>query len=114
MERTIRFASLRAPDARDLQSMKTWIKQHQPLSKEERAHLLNGTDFVALVEKQEEGWLDKIVERALLTCFPRRDVGSFSSLLGPNLLTVPEHLYLAGATSYQRQSKPSFTQQAPH
>lgn len=76
MERTIRFASLRAPDARDLQGLKTWINRLQPLSVEERDHLLHGTDFVALVEKQEEGWLDKIVERALSKLFPR-NVGAF-------------------------------------
>ena len=79
MERTIRFASLGAPDARDLEGMKGWINQQAPLSREERGHLLGGTDFVALVEKEEECWLDKIVERALAKCFPR-DVDSSSIL----------------------------------
>ena len=73
MERTRRVASLRAPDAQDLSSMRNWIDQEQPLSKEERDHLLSGTDFVALVEKQEECWLDSIVERVLLKC-SHRDV----------------------------------------
>ena len=77
MDRTIRVASLRAPDTRDLRSMKLWIQQQQPLSMEERDHLLDGTDFVALVAKQEECWLDNIVERALLEYFPR-DVQIFS------------------------------------
>lgn len=93
--------------------MKNWMKLERPLSAEERDHLLHGTDFVALVEKQEEGWLDKIVEAALLKWFPK-DVGSVPSLLDAVLLIVPEHLYLAGATSYQQRSKHSFTQQAPH
>lgn len=79
MERTIRVASLRAPDARDLRGMKYWIENQIPLSWEERGPILGGTDFVALVEKQEECWLDKIVERALSKCFPR-DVGSSSVL----------------------------------
>lgn len=82
MERTIRFASLRAPDAQDLKGVKDWIKDQQPLTKEGRDHLLKGTDFLALVEKQEEGWLDKIVEQALGKCFPQ-DVLFFSVLLGP-------------------------------
>ena len=56
--------------------MKGWIKQQEPLSMEERSHLMGGTDFVALVEKQEEGWLDEMVERALAKCFPG-DVRSF-------------------------------------
>lgn len=73
MERTRRVASLRAPDAQDFISMKNWIDQEQPLSKEERDHLLCGTDFVALVEKQEDCWLDSIVERAL-SKYSRRDV----------------------------------------
>ncbi len=55
--------------------MKDWIKQQRPLSREEQDHLLDGTDFVALVEKQEECWLDKIVERAL-SKFPLSDVKS--------------------------------------
>lgn len=71
MERTIRVASLRAPDARDLKSMKLWIKQQRPLSPEEEGHLLGGTDFIALVEKHEEGWLDNVIERALLKYLPR-------------------------------------------
>ena len=80
MERTIRIASLRAPDARDLKGMKTWITQQQPpLSWEERCRLLGNTDFVALIEKQEEWWLDKVVEQALAKFFPR-GVG-FSSVL---------------------------------
>ena len=54
--------------------MKTWIGQEYPLSKEERRHLLDATDFVALVEKQEECWLDNIVERAVWKMFPTRDV----------------------------------------
>lgn len=70
MERTVRFASMRAPDARDLRGMKNWIRKKQ-LCGEETRHLLEGTDFVALVEKQEEGWLDEVVERALSKCFPR-------------------------------------------
>ena len=79
MERTIKFASLRAPDARDLGGMKGWIKVHGAVSGEEGGHLLGGTDFVALVEKQEEGWLDNIVERALSRWWPRA-VGAFSIL----------------------------------
>lgn len=71
MERTIRVASLRAPDARDLESMKIWIQLQKPLSPEEESHLLGGTGFIALVEKQEEGWLDNIVERALFKYLPR-------------------------------------------
>ena len=71
VERTIRFASLRAPDAQDLEGVKTWIREQQPLTREGRDHLLKGTDFLALVEKQEEGWLDKIVEQALWKCFPK-------------------------------------------
>lgn len=74
MERTIRVASLRAPDARDLRGMKYWIENQIPLSWEERGPILGGTDFVALVEKQEECWLDKIVERALSKCFPRDSI----------------------------------------
>ena len=108
MERTIRFASLRAPDARDLRGVKSWIKDKQPLSKEERDHFVDANDFVALVEKQEEGWLNRIVERALSKLFPK-DVGSFLSLLDQTSLIVPEHLHIARATSDQRQSKPSFT-----
>ena len=83
MERTIRFASLRAPDAQDLRGLKAWIEHEAPLSEEENGHLLDGTDFVALVAKQEEGWLDKIVERALSKCFPK-NVGSFSVLSRSN------------------------------
>lgn len=67
----MKFASMRAPDARDLKSMKLWINQQQPLSREERDHILNSTDFVALVPKQEEGWLDNVIERALLKYLPR-------------------------------------------
>lgn len=70
MERTIRIASLRAPDTRDLEGLKSWITLERPLSRDERGYLLGGNDFVALVEKQEECWLDKIVERALAKCFP--------------------------------------------
>ena len=65
MERTRKFASLRAPDARDFNSITNWMNLQQPLSGEERERLLGGTDFVALVEKQEECWLDSIVEQAL-------------------------------------------------
>ena len=71
MERTVRFASLTAPDAKDLRSMKIWIEQQRAPSREERGHLLGATDFVALVGKQEECWLDNIVERALLKYLPR-------------------------------------------
>ena len=71
MERTIKVASLRTPDAQDLNSMKIWIELQKPLSREERAHLLGGSDFVALVEKQEEGWLDRTIEQALLHYLPR-------------------------------------------
>ena len=71
MERTIRVASLRAPDARDLRSMKTWVEDQDPLGEEETSHLLGGTDFVALVEKEEECWLDATVERALSKYLPR-------------------------------------------
>ncbi len=99
MERTIKFASLRAPDAQDLESMINWIMQKRPLSGEERDHLIDSTDFVALVEKQEEGWLDQVVEGALSKCFPK-DVGSILSLLDPTLLIVSEYIYLATATSY--------------
>ena len=77
MERTIRFASLRAPDARDLRGLKTWIDLANPLSYEERDYLVDGTDFVALVEKQEECWLDNVVEQALMKCLPG-DVRYFS------------------------------------
>lgn len=66
---------MRAPDAQDFRSMRNWIDQEQPLSKEERDHLLSGTDFVALVEKQEECWLDSTVER-VLSKYSRRDVRS--------------------------------------
>lgn len=79
MERTIKFASLRAPDAPDLEALKGWLQQ-QRLCDEENGHLLRGTDFVALVDKQEECWLDTIVEHAL-TYFPR-GVGSFIILVG--------------------------------
>lgn len=82
VERTTKFASLRAPDARDLKGLKDWI-QHRPLTREESSHLLHATDFVALVEKQEECWLDTVVERALSKCFPR-DVPSCSILAGSN------------------------------
>ena len=71
MERTIRVASLRAPDTRDLNSMKTWMELQEPLTWKERGRLLGATDLVALVEKQEECWLDSIVERALSKYFPR-------------------------------------------
>ena len=71
MERTIRFASLRAPDAHDLRGLKAWIDLAKPLSKEERSYLVEGTDFVALVEKQEECWLDHVVERALMKLLPK-------------------------------------------
>ena len=67
----MRVASLTAPDAQDLVSMKNWIDEQQPLSEEERGHLLSGTDFVALVEKEEECWLDNVVERALAKYSPR-------------------------------------------
>lgn len=75
MERTIRVASLRAPDAQDLDSIKHWMDHYQPLCREERENLLKGPDFVALVEKQEECWLDNIVERALSKYSPK-DVSS--------------------------------------
>ena len=78
MERTIRFATMRAPDARDIRGMKNWVQKRQ-LSKEESRPLLYATDYVALVEKTEEGWLDEIVEQALSKCFPR-DVLFFSVL----------------------------------
>ncbi|KAM0806013.1 hypothetical protein BDR22DRAFT_194992 [Usnea florida] len=74
VERTIKFASLRAPDARDLEGLKTWIELTSPLSYEEKDHLVDGTDFVALVEKQEECWLDNVVERALMKCLPRDSI----------------------------------------
>lgn len=109
----MRFASLRVPDARDLGGLKTWIKNQNPLSREERSHLIDGTDFVALFEKQEECWLDKIVERALSKCFPR-DVRVFSFPLVSTALISLEHFHVAGATSYQQRSKPSFTQPASH
>ena len=83
MERTIRVASLRAPDARDLRSMKTWVEDQDPLGEEETSHLLGGTDFVALVGKEEECWLDDTVERALSKYLPR-DVWSFSILAMSN------------------------------
>lgn len=83
MKRTTRFASLRAPDAQDLRTVKNWIKDQRPLAEEERDHLLSGTDFLALVEKQEEGWLDEIVEQALSKLFPK-DVRFFSVLPGPS------------------------------
>ncbi len=105
VERTIRFASLRAPDARDLRGMKTWIEDYRPLSEEECDHLLDGTDFVALVQEQEECWLDKIVERALSKCFPK-DVRSFS---------VPAHFDLNNCTrafSLRRSNVVSATIQA--
>lgn len=113
MERTIKFASLRAPDTRDFCSLKSWIRKHGPLSEEEDRHLLGGTDFVALVEKEEEGWLDKIVELALSRWFPRA-VGSLSILASYAFLILPENLYFSGATPYQRQPEPSFTQQGSH
>ncbi|CAD6566994.1 MAG: hypothetical protein ASARMPREDX12_009209 [Alectoria sarmentosa] len=97
VERTIRFASLGAPDARDLEGMKGWINQQAPLSREERGHLLGGTDFVALVEKEEECWLDKIVERALAKCFPR-DVDS-SSILARIVLTITAVSMLLGPSA---------------
>lgn len=59
------------PDARDLDSMKNWIDQHQPFTMKERCHFFGGTDFVALVAKQEECWLDDIVEQALSKYSPR-------------------------------------------
>ena len=77
VERTRKFASLRAPDARDLEPMKLWLRLTEPLSKKERDHLLGGTDFVALVEKQEESWLHKIMEQAVSKWFPK-DVSSLS------------------------------------
>lgn len=51
--------------------MKLFIKKRKPLSPEEEGHLLAGTDFIALVEKQEEGWLDNVVQRALSKYLPR-------------------------------------------
>lgn len=74
VERTIRFASLRAPDARDLEGVKGWIRDQQPLCSGESDRLLNGSDFVALVEKHEECWLDQVVERAVAKCFPRDSI----------------------------------------
>ena len=71
VERTIRFASLSGPDAQDLESVKSWISKESALVKGDKAHLVNGHDFVALVEKEEEGWLDRIVQRALLKFVPR-------------------------------------------
>ncbi|CAD6565252.1 MAG: hypothetical protein ASARMPRED_006524 [Alectoria sarmentosa] len=94
VERTIRFASLGAPDARDLEGMKGWINQQAPLSREERGHLLGGTDFVALVEKEEECWLDKIVERALAKCFPR-----------DSIFTSPEQRRISDNPSLRLRSK---------
>ena len=69
--RTIRFASLRGPDAQDLESVKNWISYETKLVKADKEHLMDGHDFVALVEKQEEGWLDGIIERALLKLVSR-------------------------------------------
>ena len=51
--------------------MKTWVEDQDPLGEEETSHLLGGTDFVALVEKEEECWLDNTVERALSKYLPR-------------------------------------------
>ena len=76
VERTIKFASLRDPDARDVQSVKDWINDERPLVTEERLNLINGHDFVALVEKQEEGWLDRVIETAL-SKFTRSEVRPF-------------------------------------
>ena len=51
--------------------MKLWIEQEQPLGIEEEEHLLSGTDFIALVDKPEECWLDRVVEQTLLSRVPR-------------------------------------------
>ena len=81
VERTIKFASLRDPDARDVQSVKDWIDDERPLVTEEKLNLINGHDFVALVEKQEEGWLDRVIETAL-SKFTRSEVRPFAGLYG--------------------------------
>ena len=71
VERTIKFASLSGPDAQDLESVKSWISHEAKLVRGDKARLIDSHDFVALVEKQEEGWLDRIVERAMLKFLPR-------------------------------------------
>lgn len=94
VERTIKFASLRAPDTNDLRGVKLWIEQEEPLSKEETKHLLGGTDFVALVEKQEECWLDNVVERALSKCLSR-----------DSIFTSPEQRRISGNANLTLRSK---------
>lgn len=105
MERTIRFASLRAPDARDLEGVKGWIRDQQPLCSGESDRLLNGSDFVALVEKHEECWLDQVVERAVAKCFPR-DVRSFF------ILIITDFVNCARASSLRQSNVVSATTQA--
>lgn len=101
----MRFASLRAPDARDVEGLKSYIRKQRPLSREDRDHLLYGSDFVALVEKQEECWLDKIVEQAVAKSFPR-DVTSFS------ILNNSHFADRARASSLRRSNVVSATTQA--
>lgn len=94
VERTMRFASLRAPDARDVEGLKSYIRKQRPLSREDRDHLLYGSDFVALVEKQEECWLDKIVEQAVAKSFPR-----------DSIFTSPEQRRISDNPSLRLRSK---------
>lgn len=108
VERTVRLASLRAPDARDLESLHNWMKQQEPLSREERGHLLDGTDFVALVEKKEECWLDNVVERAVFNYFPRDVRMIFLHPYHVRTSWLPEYFHFFEAASHKRQSKPSF------
>lgn len=47
-----------------------WIVDHKPLSPEESTFVQHKDDFVALLDDQECGWLDGIVEDGLSWCLP--------------------------------------------
>ena len=96
VERTIRFASLRGPDAKDFESVNNWLSDESSIVHGEREHLRNDHDFVALVEKEEEGWLDRTVERAVRYFLPR-EVRPSAKLVLFNSLTCSRAFLHRGA-----------------